>query len=277
MIQPLKIPGMVLGVAFAALAALAFATGAIAQSGETGRVRVMHASPDAPAVDIFVDGQKAVSALAFPEDTGYVALPAGTHTVEVFASPSDGTGVPVLQAALQVAAGSDYTVLAVGRLSDSTLTLLPLEDDNSLPAMGTAHVRLVHASPDAPAVDVTVAGTSTEVFSDVAFKGVGAYTPVTAGSYDLEVRVASAGDVVKTVSLPLASRTVYTAVAVGLAGDGSLQVVPLVDAQPSPGAPEAGTGLKATDSGPGMLFIVAAVALLSLGSAGLVYAVRRSR
>lgn len=40
-----------------------------ASAADTGRVRVMHASPDTPAVDIFVDGAKAVTALAYPANT----------------------------------------------------------------------------------------------------------------------------------------------------------------------------------------------------------------
>jgi hypothetical protein len=260
----------------ATLGALLFAATAGAQSA-SGRVRIMHASPDAPAVDIFVDGQKAVTALAFPNNTGYVALPAGTHNVKVFPSPSDGSGTPVLEANLDVAAGKDYTVLAVGRLADSTLALLPLADDNTTPAAGKAHVRLIHASPDAPAVDVVVAGTSTKLFANVAFKGVGAYTPVNPGSYNLEVRT-TAGDVVKSVSLTLAERTVYTAVAVGLAGNGSLQVVPLLDAAApaAPHAPNTGTGLESSSSTSSLLLIAAAVAFLGAGS-GLAFAARRMR
>jgi hypothetical protein len=242
----------------------------------------MHASPDAPAVDIFVDGQKAVTALAFPDNTGYVALPAGPHNVKVFASPSDGTGSPVLEADLDVAAGNDYTVLAVGRLSDSSLALLPLEDNNAAPAAGNAHVRLIHASPDAPAVDVVVSGTTTKVFGNVAFKGVGTYTPVPAGSYNLEVQTTS-GQVVKAVSADLAARTVYTVVAVGQAGNGSLQVVPLVDAAApaaapapaSPAAPATGNTLTGGSGSSAILFYLAGAGLLLAGAGGMAFAVRR--
>lgn len=271
---------MVIAVILAAMAALLVFGNAGAQAPANGRVRVMHASPDAPAVDIFVDGQKAVTALAFPKDTGYVSLSAGSHNVKVFVSPSTGTGAPALEANLQVAAGKDYTVLAVGQLSNSTLGLLPLEDNNAAPAAGKAHVRLIHASPDAPAVDVTVAGTATKVFSNVAFKGVGTYTPVAAGSYDLEVRTASDSKVVKTVSLALADRNVYTAVAVGLAGNGSLQVVALADAKApvTVSAPGTGTGLAASsDSAMSSLFLATALSLLVAGGAGLTFAVRRNR
>ena len=114
-------PGRALAaVTLAALIALLLvATSASAQAG-SGRVRVMHASPDTPPVDIFVDGAKAVTALAFPANTGYVSLPAGTHNVKVFVSPSDGSGTPALEADLNVGAGKDYTVLAVGLVGDGS-------------------------------------------------------------------------------------------------------------------------------------------------------------
>src|ERR671913_733023 len=46
-------------------------------------VNIVHASPDAPAVDIYVDGTAAVENLAFGAATGWVALPAGGHQVQV--------------------------------------------------------------------------------------------------------------------------------------------------------------------------------------------------
>lgn len=268
---------------FAAVAALLLfgaaglpSSDAAAQSG-TGRVRVMHASPDTPAVDVFVDGQKAISALAFPNATGYVALPAGPHEVKVFPAPSDGTGTPALQATLTVEAGRDYTVLAVGRLGDGSLTLLPLADDNTAPAAGKVRVRFVHASPDAPAVDIAVRGTSTLVFSNVAFKSVGAYQTVDAGTYNLDVRVAGTSTVALQIDgLTLTARTVYTVVAVGLVGDGSLRAIPLVDAQ-APAAPHTGSGL-APDAGRGSsaLSLGFAAAGLVLAAAGA-FLLRRSQ
>ncbi|MDZ7727210.1 MAG: DUF4397 domain-containing protein [Dehalococcoidia bacterium] len=267
------------------MAMLTFAAvpGASAQSGETGRVRIMHASPDTPAVDIFVDGEQAVSGLAFPDDTGYVELPAGTRNVQVFVSPSDGSGDPALEADLEVAAGSDYTVLATGILDDGSLGLLPLEDNNATPEAGNAHVRLIHASPDAPAVDV-VANGELMVFSGVEFNNAAGPEPVPAGTYDLAVQLSSDGSTVLEVpGLSLADQTVYSIVAVGLAGDGSLQAIPLVDAEApagsdgsddageTPHAPGTGSaGLVATGSGSSAMiwFGLAGLTLVMAGAAG---------
>ncbi len=250
-----------------------------AHAADAGRVRIMHASPDAPAVDIFVDGTKAVTALAFPNTTPYVTLPAGGHNVKVFVSPSNGTGSPALEANLEIAAGKDYTVLAVGEASKGTLGLEVFEDNNSTPAGNNAHIRLIHASPDAPPVNVAVSGTSTNVFTGVAYRSFGPYTPVPAGTYSLDVKVNATGATVLTIpGLKLEARTVYTAVAVGFAGSGTLKVVPLVDA-PAPAAPRApATGNTMTGESSAMLPVMIVVgATLVAGSAGLAFAVRRAR
>ncbi len=277
-------PGKVPILAVALLAAFAAAFVSLAPRGaaaaDTGRVRVMHASPDAPAVDIFVDGAKAVTALAFPSNTPYVSLPAGGHTVEVFVSPSDGSGDPVLSAILDVQAGKDYTVLAVGTLAGGNLGLEVFEDNNATPAAGNAHVRLIHASPDAPPVKVAVAGTDTYIFTGVAFRAFGPYTPVPAGTYDLDVQLNSTVDSVLAINdLTLTARTVYTAVAVGLAGNGSLQVIPLVDA-PAPAAPSApATGDSFVTNGAASWTPVAIIlgATLLAAAGGLTLVSRRAR
>lgn len=250
-----------------------------ASAADSGRVRVMHASPDTPAVDIFVDGAKAVTALAFPNNTPYVTLPAGGHNVKVFVSPSNGTGSPALEANLEIGAGKDYTVLAVGEVGKGTLGLYVLEDDNSTPAGNNAHIRLIHASPDAPPVNVAVAGTSTNVFTGVAYRNFGPYTPVPAGTYSLDVNVNATGATVLTIpGLKLDAKTVYTAVAVGLAGNGTLKVVPLVDA-PAPAAPRApATGNTMTEGSASMLPAMIVVgAVLVASSVGLAFAASRAR
>jgi len=46
-------------------------------------VRVIHASPDAPAVDVYVDGNAVLTNVAFPAISNYLELPAGPHSVAV--------------------------------------------------------------------------------------------------------------------------------------------------------------------------------------------------
>jgi LPXTG-motif cell wall-anchored protein len=160
--------------------------------------------------------------------TDYAKLEPGAYQVQV--TPTGATEPIVIDANLDLATQTDYTVVAVGELAN--IEPLVLVDNNAAPAAGKAHVRFVHASPDAPAVDIAVANGGPVLFANVPFKGVGDYLPVDAGTYDLEARLAGTDTVALSVpGVALADGTVYTIFAMGLAGgEPALTAVPSVDA-----------------------------------------------
>jgi hypothetical protein len=48
-------------------------------AGNAGWLRVMHASPDAPAVDIWFDDQPLLTNMSYAQFNNYVEVPAGNH------------------------------------------------------------------------------------------------------------------------------------------------------------------------------------------------------
>ena len=182
------------------------------------RVRVVHASPDAPNVDVRVDGGLAFENVAFNEVTGYAALPAGTYLVQVEPNGANNNGPFVIEATLTLAAGQDYTVIA----SDILASIAPvvLEDDNSDPITGFGHVRFFHGSPDAPAVDIALTD-GPVLIPGAEFQDFTGYLPVPAGTYDLEARLAGTDTVVLTLpGTVIPAGAVITAYATGLVADG---------------------------------------------------------
>lgn len=194
------------------------------------RVRVAHASPDAPNVDVWIDGSVALTNVPFAQVSDYAVLSASSHLIQVEPTGSGGTGPFVISATVALAADTDYTVAAVDELA--SIEPLVLTDDNTIPAANQAHVRFVHASPDAPAVDITLTD-GTVLFGDYEFKEFSPYLPVDAGTYDLQVRLAGTSTVVLELpNIALADRTVYTVFAMGFAlgGTPELQAVIAEDA-----------------------------------------------
>jgi len=178
-------------------------------------LRVAHLSPDAPNVDVYVDGDAVLEDVPYRAVSEYLELAPGTYDVMITAAGDQDT--VVFDDELEVPEG-DFTVAALGELAEENQSFAPavFEDDLSDPGE-MARVRLVHASPDAPAVDVTVHESGDALFEDVAF-GEAATAEVPAGSYTLEVRPATEnndGDVVATFDVELMAGTVYSAFAVG--------------------------------------------------------------
>ncbi len=184
------------------------------------RVMAVHASPNAPGVDLLVDGVVAGSGLSFPNNTAYLNVAGGTRNVKVNVT---GTSTTVIDANVPVVGGSNYTVIACD--SVSKIGAIVLTDNLAAPATGKAHVRFVHLSPNAPAVDVAVAG-GPVVFANTSFKGFTAFTPVDAGTYDFEVRLAGTGTVALPVNgVTLTAGKIYTVFARGFAGGSGAQAL----------------------------------------------------
>lgn len=180
-------------------------------------VKVVHASPDAPGVDLLVDNAVAGTNLTFPNNTGYLTVPSGTRNVKVNVT---GTMTTVIEANVPFMQDRNYSVFAVNSVAN--IEPLLIEDDLTAPASGKAHVRFIHLSPDAPAVDITLTD-GTVVFGNRVFKDFTAFTPLDAGTYDLQVRVA--GTTTVALDLPgitVESGKIYTVFAKGfLSGSGT--------------------------------------------------------
>ena len=184
-------------------------------------VMVVHASPNAPAVDLLVDNNVAGSGLAFPNNTAYLSVDAGTRNVKVNVA---GTSTTVINADLSLTANDSYTVFAVD--SVSKISTVVLNDNLAAPAAGKAHVRFVHLSPNAPAVNITLTN-GTIVFGNNAFKQATDFTPLDAVTYDLQVRDAATNNTV-VLDLPgiaLTNGKIYTVFAKGFLGGTGAQAL----------------------------------------------------
>ena len=191
---------------------------ATANPGGVARLRVVHNSPDAPSVDVIVNGGVALSNVPFGAISDYLSVPGGSYNVKVSPAGAADTGPYVIDADVALTAGTDYTVIASGFLAEIYPAVLV--DNNSAPAAGSSRVRFFHGSPDAPAVDIALVG-GPVLIANAPF-GADATITVPAGTYDLEVRVAGTTiEVLQLRGLALADGAVYTAYASGVVADGS--------------------------------------------------------
>lgn len=253
---------VVLGLV-AALMALALVPAAFAQSG-TAKVRVIHASPDAPAVDVFVNGNRALTNVPFFTASDYLDLPAGSYRVQVAPTGQDASAA-VIDATATIEAGKAYTIAATGPVASIKPTIIV--DDLSAPASGNAKIRVYHFSPDAPAVDVKPAG-GNALISGLAFPNASDYLEVPAGSYDLQVT--PAGDSAVVIDLPgtaVEAGKIYSVFATNVVASITPQV-----AVSNPVAASSPTTLPNTSGEAAPLGLLAAVAVALVGAA---FALRR--
>jgi hypothetical protein len=163
---------------------------------EGASVRFVHASPDAPAVDIVVDGAALAEGVNFGDASDYLPLPSGKHQVEVVPS-GESAGSAVLDEEIDLDGGSAYLFAVAGPLNDLQAKLYEVNLDDL--DENQARVRLINLAPDQESVDLSVAG-GDQWQSDVAFPDAGDYKDVDAATYDLEVRAHDGDTAIATLT-----------------------------------------------------------------------------
>ena len=238
--QTTRRPALFAGALAASLVAVS-AIGVAAQSpdpmAENAKVRVLHASPDAPPVDIYVNGAETLSDVPFGVISEYLEVPAGEYQIQVFpASEEPATEGAVIDAMLTFEAGTMTTVAATNNVATIEAQVIA---DAPAPVVDQAQVRIVHLSADAPAVDIAPDGAE-PIVSELAYPPATEYLTVPAGDYDLEVRPAGSMDVALQLDpVTLEAGTSYSVFAIGSLEGGTLTVLPAVDAVAEMMAPEA--------------------------------------
>ncbi|MGH2615251.1 MAG: DUF4397 domain-containing protein [Thermomicrobiales bacterium] len=185
-------------------------------------VLILHGSPDAGSVDVYVDGELVLEGAVFGVLGDFIPVTVGEHQIQL--APS-GAAIDnaIINSTVDLVEGVAYEVAALGLIEDIGLQLLPV--DTRPLVQNTSRLRVVHASPDAPAIDL--AFTAGDVFVENLEPGeVSAYVDFASNTYDLEARVAGTTDL--ALPLPgtaLIPNTVYSLYVTGLVADGSLGAV----------------------------------------------------
>ena len=184
-------------------------SGEILSDGTPAGLRVVHASNNTPAVDVFADGAALIEGLEFPNFApvdGPTEVPAGTYSVAV-APAGDGVEAAAIGPAdLEFAAGTTTDVIAVGRLGGTEGTIeeltVTVADDDPRPIPLFAKVRIIHASvtaatATADSVDIYVTAPNTDIsdesvaptLSGVAYLANTGFLALPGGTYDITVTV----------------------------------------------------------------------------------------
>ncbi|MEM9385879.1 MAG: DUF4397 domain-containing protein [Pseudomonadota bacterium] len=216
------------------------------------RVQVVHASPDAPAVDVFVTAPDADLAAAgdpltsfeFGEFTGQVEVPAGDYQIRVTLA-GDIASVVFDSGTISLTAGLDLQIYAVNNTATGAapITLAAIDASGALPdgievfdTATPASLRVVHASPDAPPVDVVVNDDfDNPAVSELAFPAFTDFLDVALEAGDpsigINVKVTPAGNTMAVNGdgmgddVDLERGVEYTVLATGLLADFSLLVL----------------------------------------------------
>jgi hypothetical protein len=170
----------------------------------TPTLRALHASPDAPLVNIWIDEAAALTDVDFNQGSGFVGVGLAENVTEDGADvrvrvegilPGDAT-TDELDETLSFAFGTATTVIASGTIEENTFAPIIITNEAGVEiADGSFRAQVVHASPSAPAVDVYVTALDGELVNPVngdtplAFGEFTGRLEVPAGPYQIRIAV----------------------------------------------------------------------------------------
>ncbi len=174
----------------------------------TPTVRALHASPDAPAVNIIVNGATALTGVDYSQGSGFVPV-VEQNNIQVEAITPAGNAI-VIDADVNLDYNTEASILAVGTVdpADDGLGVFALpivNPSDSLITPGFFRAQIVHGSASAPAVNVYVTGLGDDLSMASPVNGVG--TPLSFEDYtgqlevpegDYQIRIVADGDATLT-------------------------------------------------------------------------------
>jgi len=188
-------------------------------------LRILHASPKSPAVDVYINDILKFSNLTYGDFTDYIQVITGNYNVKIYAAGT--TTSPVLSKNVFVPPEKIYTIAAIGILPN--IDLLPVPETKITNPTDNVYIKFAHLSPNTGAVDVALPDGKI-LFKNISYKGFTDYIQVPTGTYTLEVRPTGTKTVALYIpNINLKSKRFYTVYAIGLSnGQPGLQaLIPL--------------------------------------------------
>lgn len=185
-------------------------------------IRLFHAVPNAPAVDVYLNGDLISEGLAYSKFTPYLPVEPGDYTVEIYPT---GTSQPlILESDVTIPDDKIYTVAVIGL--PSSPSLYPIEDPRTPLEPNTVGLRFGHLSPDAPNVDIRT-DEGDILFENIGYKDVTDYKILEPGRYTIDVvPTGSTKAVLLVPNINLKGNRLYSIYAIGLVNmEPFLQVV----------------------------------------------------
>jgi hypothetical protein len=206
---------------------------------ETVDVRFIHASPDAPSVDVAGPISTFANDLEYKSASPLLPFAVGALNVRVDGNLPGGSATVIGPVDLELDAETTYSVIAIGQVT--AIEALIITAPETPVADGSVRAQVVHAAPQAPAVDVYVTAPDAMLEQQ---NPLGSFAfgedlgPVEVPAGDYQIRVTAANDPAAVVfdsgTVALASGADLLIVAVENTGPGDSPISLVVaDAQGS--------------------------------------------
>ncbi|MEF9950953.1 MAG: DUF4397 domain-containing protein [Clostridium sp.] len=174
-------------------------------------LRILHASFDAPPIDVVANGGLLAKNLSYKNFTSYMKVVPGNYNIKVF--PTGNMFTPVLNTNIKVTPYSLLTLIVGDDAKDLKLFVIP--DNTRRVIENKALIRFANISPSSDDIDVNLSN-GLPLFKDIGFGEYTAYIELPPSVYHFKLISNDSG--VQLLSIPnanLKAGKAYTIYAIG--------------------------------------------------------------
>lgn len=149
-------------------------------------VRIIHAVPNAPNVDVYINGSLLANNLAFGKISKYITLTTNEYNFQIFIA---GTyDKPLLSQTIPLIANANYTISIV--TLDNNLFLFRLKDSNIPFNKSQTFLRFINLSSTSPLLSLSLPN-GIVLFNEAEYLETTGYSQLSSGIYNFEVTFGS--------------------------------------------------------------------------------------
>ncbi|MBE6062425.1 MAG: DUF4397 domain-containing protein [Clostridium butyricum] len=148
-----------------------------------GKIRFLHAIPDAPSVDVYANGKLIYSNLSFGQITNYISIAPGTYNIKLLKTGT--TNNDVFSDSINITPNSISTVAVTYENNEIEYFTI---DDSHIPESNPmlSFIRFINLSANAPLLSLSIPS-GIVFFNQASYLETNGYYPTSPGIYDFIV------------------------------------------------------------------------------------------
>ena len=176
-----------------------------------GYVRFIHATPDAPSIDIYLNDRLVYSNLSFANITNYIAITPETYSVKLVKAGTNEK--PLITESLQITPNSASTINIT--FENNEIAFFTMDDTTTTSNSLLSYVRFINLAPTSPLLSLSIPNGEV-LFNEASYLETNDYYPLSPGIYNFIVSTAD-GNFEKYISdLKLKKNLFITIYMIGL-------------------------------------------------------------
>ena len=180
-------------------------------------------------MDIIIDDMMKMQGVPYNKITDYFQLVTGTHNIKIQANNANYVNVQV-----KLEPNTNYTIVVMGSTTSTTsaqtkggIQSLLIKDENQCSALGSAEVRLIHASIETAAIDIFVGGV--KQFENLNYGEFTKYIQVPKSMITLQFKLTGQETLLYEAIVDIKANSVYSLILTG-AENSDVNPIKLLDA-----------------------------------------------